>query len=255
LGGTDVKHKAFQLHSFKALDEGKGVFEAIVAVFNNVDRGGDKILPGAFKDTLAEWEAKGRPIPVIFSHEWANLDAHIGQVLEAKEVEQGLYIKGQLEMDEPFAQRVYKKMQKGTLAEFSFAYDVVDMAQVKEGDKWINELRKLELLEVGPCLVGMNPDTQLLGVKEWTPEEIVKLKAAWDTLNVGFRKEGRRNAGKDLERIQKIHDLCVELGAKCAEPSQTNDPDDEAGKNGKSSGRKGTFAERVSLELMEMGVN
>jgi hypothetical protein len=225
-----MKHKAFQLHSFKALDDAKGIFEAIVAVFGNVDRAGDKILPGAFQDTLADWEAKGRPIPVIFSHQWENLDAHIGEVIEAKEVEEGLYIKGQLDMEEDFASRVWKKMKAGTLAEFSFAYDVVDAAQVKEDGNWIQELRKLDLLEVGPCLVGMNPETQLLGVKE-----------------------GRRNATKDGERIQKIHDLCVELGAKCAEPSQDGETDDEAG-DGKSRGKSGTLAERVALELIELGV-
>ncbi len=228
-----MKHKAFTLHSFKALDDAKGIFEAIVAVFNNVDRIGDKILPGAFKDTLADWEAKGRPIPVIFSHQWENLDAHIGEVIAGKEVEEGLYIKAQLDMEEDFASRVWKKMKAGTLAEFSFAYDIVDAAQVKADGNWIQELRKLDLLEVGPCLVGMNPDTQLLGVKE-----------------------GRRNATKDAARIQSIHDLTCELGAKCAEPSQDDDSsDDEAGDGKSKQKRSSTLAERVALELIELGVD
>lgn len=229
-----MKYKSFPLVSFKSVtDEPEGTFEAIVAVFNNVDRVGDKILPGAFRDSLADWEAKGRPIPVIFSHQWDNLDAHIGQVLEAKEVPDGLFVKGQLEMDEPFAARVWKKMLAGTLAEFSFAYDIVEAAQVKVDGEWIQELRKLNLLEVGPCLVGMNPETQLLGVKE-----------------------GRRNAAKDAERIQRIHDLTVDLGAKCAEPSESEDPPEgEAGKSGKPSGKgPSTIATRIALELLEAGV-
>lgn len=224
------KQKSFAVHGFKALDDPQGVFEAIVAVFGNVDRAGDKIVPGAFTRTLAEWGERGRPIPIIFSHEWENLDAHIGEVLEAKEVEQGLYVKGQLDMEEDFAQRVWKRMKRGTLAEFSFAYDVVDGKSVNG----VYELRDLDLLEVGPCLVGMNPDTQLLGVKE-----------------------GRRNSTKDAERIQRIHDLCVELGAKCAESDTNAGQDgggegadgDEAG-DGKSRGpRPSTFAERAALEL------
>lgn len=231
-----MKYKSFPLVSFKSVtDEPEGTFEAIVAVFNNVDRVGDKILPGAFKDSLAEWEKKGRPIPVIFSHQWENLDAHIGQVQEAKEVEEGLYVKAKLDMDEDFASRVWKKMKQGTLAEFSFAYDVQDSAQVKENGEYINELRRLDLLEVGPCLVGMNPDTQLLGVKE-----------------------GRRNATKDAERIQKIHDLCVELGAKCAEPSDDEGPPEgEAGKSGKPSGEAGPsmYASKIALELLEAGID
>ena len=230
-----MKHKqrSFAVHGFKALDDAQGIFEAFVAVFGNVDRAGDKIIPGAFARTLGEWESKGRPIPIIFSHEWDNLDAHIGEVLEAKEVEEGLYVKGQLDMEEDFSRRVWKRMKRGTLAEFSFAYDVVDGKSVKG----VYELRDVDLLEVGPCLVGMNPETQLLGVKE-----------------------GRRNSTKDAERVQRIHDLCIELGAKCAESDSSAENGDGGGEGAdedetredsrKSSGSgPSTFAERAALEL------
>jgi hypothetical protein len=238
-----MKHKSFRLASFKALDEAQGIFEAIVAAFNNVDRGGDRILPGAFKNSLAEWEQKGRPIPVIFAHEWDNLDAHIGQVLQAKEVEEGLYVRGQLEMDEPFAARVWKKMKSGLLAEFSFAYDVVKSGWITENERTVLELKELNLLEVGPCLVGMNPDTQLLGVKE-----------------------GRRNNATDAKRIQAIHDAVCELGAKCAGADgdgegegdgndEAGDPPKDGGKYGKSKDRApSTLAARVALDLLEMGI-
>jgi len=199
------KTKTFSLASFKTLEgegEAEGVFEAIVAVFNNVDRAGDKIIPGAFKNTLQRWEAEGAPIPVIFSHEWDNLDAHVGEVLKAEEVEQGLYVKGQLDMEEDFARRVWKKMKRRTLRQFSFAYDEVKAEQV-DG---VNELRELELLEVGPCLVGMNPDTQLLDVKT-----------------------GARHTAKEYGMIQEIHDLAVALGAKCAEPSEDSEAGDGEG--------------------------
>lgn len=341
-----MKHKAFKLASFKALDEAQGVFEAIVAAFNNVDRGGDRILPGAFANSLAEWQAKGRPIPVIFAHEWDNLDAHIGQVLEAKEVTEGLYVKAQLEMDEPFAARVWRKMKSGLLAEFSFAYDVVKSAWVNENGTNVQELMQLDLLEVGPCLVGMNPETQLLGVKKAiAPHGTATSEGAWDgpanearlpsgkdaafykkafawmdpegdptvkatyrfihhevdadgnpgpanvracqagigVLNGGrggttipdddrqgvwnhlarhlrdadleppelkaFGKEGRRNSSKDLERIQAIHDVMCDLGAKCGGA-------DEQGDSGKTrAADTRTLAARVALGLLEMGID
>ena len=80
-----MQQKSFRLASFKALDQGQGIFEALVAVFGNVDRAGDLIVPGAFTKSLADWATRGRPIPVIFSHEWDNLDAFIGQVLVAQD--------------------------------------------------------------------------------------------------------------------------------------------------------------------------
>lgn len=242
--------KTYPMRGFKALtDEGEGVFEAIVAVFNNVDRAGDKILPGAFTRTLEAWEAKGRPIPVIFSHEWDNLDAHIGQVAEGKEVDEGLYVKGKLDMDEPFAQRVWKKMKAGTLAEFSFAYDVVKSNLVDNGKdaspRYVNELHDLDLLEVGPCLVGMNPETELIAVKD----ALLNLKA------------GARHTTKEYEHIQQIHDLSVALGAKCAEPDADDGGDAEDGDGGEGRTAKrsvkpdghppSTLAARLAIDLME----
>src|SRR4051812_39383926 len=63
LAGGQMLHKNFPFE-FKNLDDA-GTFEATVAVFNNVDKGGDRILPGAFEKTLAQWQASGDPIPVI----------------------------------------------------------------------------------------------------------------------------------------------------------------------------------------------
>lgn len=156
-----MKLKAAPLRGFKALDDGKGEFEALVAVFGNVDLGGDRIVKGAFADSLKAWEAKGRPIPVVFSHDWGNLDAHIGEVTQAKETDEGLWVKAQLDMEDASAAKVFRLMKRGTLAEFSFAYDVVE-EKLQNG---ANELLKLDVIEVGPTLKGMNPETQLLGVK------------------------------------------------------------------------------------------
>ncbi len=217
-----MKHKAFQIHGFKALtDEPDGTFEAIVAVFGNIDSYGDMIVPGAFKESLARWEAAGRPIPVIFSHQWENIDAHIGEVLEAKEVEKGLYVKGRVDLEEEFAAKVWKRMKGGRLTQFSFAYDIDEGAwvhKVEEGQKQdYYELRKLDLFEVGPCLVGANRETELLSVKEVL------------------------QASGDRGKLQGLHDLIVSLGAKCAgghdsEPEDDWASEDEAGSTSKSSG-------------------
>jgi len=310
-----MQHKAYPLHSFKALDEAQGIFEAIVAVFNNVDLYGDKIIPGAFKKSLERWAEKGRPIPVIYSHQWENLDAHIGEVLEAREVDEGLYVKSQLEIDEDFARRVWKKMLKGTLAEFSFAYDEVD-AKMVDG---VRELRELELLEVGPCLVGANRETQLISVKDielkpYPNEHACRLRDPGDFQEDSFRrttrehdgkqysvimgrlkgedtmteqsyrypkddwsvesarshcrshdgsfeaaaeKVGARHTQKEYEALQTIHDLAVELGAKCAE--RAGDSEGEGATEGKAGSGKpsgpspSTLAARVAIELMELG--
>ena len=242
---TDTKrgtmYKTYPMTEFKGVgEEGTGQFEAIVAVFNNVDRNGDMILSGAFTDTLEAWDAKGDPIPVIYSHQWDNLDAHIGEVLEAKEVEAGLYIKAQLNMDEPFASRVYKKMLRRTLKEFSFAYDVAPGGGTQKDD--VYELSALDLIEVGPTLAGMNPDTVLIGVKD----RLAALKAD---------EEPDMDQAKG---IQEIHDLTVELGAKCVEPTEDiGDPDEgddgaEASDGKVDGGPPSGLAAKCRIELMNI---
>lgn len=142
-------------------EEGTGVFEAVVAVFGNVDLVGDRIVKGAFAKSLERWKASGDPIPVIFDHQWGNLDAHAGEVIEAEERDEGLWIKGQLDLEDDFARKLFNKLKRRRIKEFSFAYDVVDEEKADDA----NELRELEIIEVGPTLKGANPETRLVGVK------------------------------------------------------------------------------------------
>lgn len=148
-------------------DDAQGVFEALVAVFGNIDYGGDRILPGAFGDTLSAWKERGDPIPVIWSHESWDPFAHIGQVLDAEERKEGLWVKGQLDLDAPKAAQVWRLLKGRRVTQFSFAYDVDEGGYVTdEDDSTVFELKKLTLHEVGPTLLGMNPATQLLGTKD-----------------------------------------------------------------------------------------
>ena len=182
-----MKFKSQPMRRFKALDDSKGEFEAIVAVFGNVDLGGDRIVKGAFADSLKTWEGKGRPIPVIFSHDWNTLSSHIGEVTEARETDEGLYVKAQLDMEDPAAAKVWRLMKRGTRAEFSFAYDILE-EKLQNG---ANELLKLDIIEVGPTLKGMNPATQLLGVKSSNPETAARLPVSRKQAVAGSFEERR----------------------------------------------------------------
>lgn len=166
-----MEHKSFALTELKAIetDDEPGTFEAIVAVFNNVDHGGDRMIPGAFTRTLEE---RGLP-PVVWSHMWDV--PPIGVVKEAVETDEGLQIKGRLfvgkDEDHAIARQVYAAMraQDGNgvapLREFSFGYETRGSKTVEEDGEEIRELTDVELFEVGPTLVGMNPATRLIGAK------------------------------------------------------------------------------------------
>lgn len=144
-----------------------GVFEAIVSVFGNVDSYGDRVMKGAFASTLSAWESSGDPIPVYWSHRMDDPDYNIGHVLEAKETEEGLWVKAQIDLEGPKAQQVYRLLKGRRVTQFSFAYDVEAYRIVKgaSDDESVWELDQLKLYEVGPTPIGANQETELLSVK------------------------------------------------------------------------------------------
>lgn len=165
----------------KAADESEGVIERIVSVFGNVDYGGDAVQVGAFTDSIEKWKASGDPIPVVFSHDWSNLDAHLGVVEDIKELPPGdpllpeeiadnggLWVREKYDMHVPAAARAFELQARRSLKESSFAYTTVSERKAKSG---VNELLVLDLIEVGPCLKGMNPATQLLAAKSLDPDD------------------------------------------------------------------------------------
>lgn len=199
------QQKTAPVFGFKAVEgEPDGTFEAYVSVFGNVDLAKERVVEGAFKGSLARWKSSGDPIPVIFSHQWDNLDAHVGTVVEAEERAAGdarlptelaglggLWVMGSLELDEDFAARLWRKMAKRAIKEFSFAYDVLKAKPGADGAAL--DLTELDLIEVGPTLKGMNPDTVLVNAKAAQdaglgPLEVLDLAASMSDALAGEKR-------------------------------------------------------------------
>lgn len=187
-----IQHLSFPVAEFKALGDPKnGEWSALVAVFGNVDRVGDRVKKGAYSDTLTEWRSKGDPIPMIWNHEWSNPFAHIGYSAPEDVVENdaGLLVKrAKTDMDKPFAAQVFDLMVTRRVKEFSFGYNAREEAMVKgEDGRWINELLNLELFEIGPTLKGVNPDTRLIAAKSMLAAEFAAAQVTGE-LSEGSRK-------------------------------------------------------------------
>lgn len=152
-----------QSETDSSASDSAGTFEALVSVFGNKDSYGEVVMPGAFTRTLDEWAAKGDPIPMYWSHRLDDPQMEIGEVLEARETDEGLLVKAQLDLDNPNGAQTYKLMQKRLVTQFSFSFGVRDYNKSDDGDSI--ELTDLDLYEVGPTPVGANSETELIGVK------------------------------------------------------------------------------------------
>lgn len=254
----------------------EGVVEAIVAAYN-VDSVGDKILPGAFEATLAEWRGKGDPIPFVWSHDWGNPDAHIGVVESAEETDEGLKIKARLDLDEPFAAKVYKLLKGRRVTQFSFGYEVEEGAFVdaKSGDdedgpsEPYYELRKLKLFECGPCLVGANQRTSLETVKTVpgvSEERVRELIAQARTKDADTTSEGEEPdqveplTNAEIAAVRKMladrtTDNDNDSQDEKATPTPPADDDEPAGAKSDQPVEDGTASlAAAQLQLMEMSI-
>lgn len=148
-----------------ALEDRAGRFRARVAVFDTIDMAGDRIRPGAFQASLKTWQERPGAIPVVWSHQWGNVMQVLGKVLTAAEDDRGLVVEGQLDLEHPEARRAHALLKSGTINDFSFAFRILESALVKDGEALIRDITQAHVLEVGPCVSGMNGHAGLLTVK------------------------------------------------------------------------------------------
>lgn len=150
-----------------------GTFEAIVSVFGNEDYHGDIVEAGAFAETINQWAASGDPLPVMWSHQYGDINSILGHYTEAEETETGLRLKGVLDLEHPTAQRAYTLMKQRLIKEFSWSGEVLEYEVIEPEDPddfwaWLFagiKIVKVDLWEAGPCFKGANPETQLIGIK------------------------------------------------------------------------------------------
>lgn len=166
---AQVLYKAFEV---KALDESEevGIFEGYASVFNNIDSYGDKVLPGAFTETLKEFGPDGAGISCYWRHRMDDLLMNIGVTLSAKQDAHGLLVRVKLDMDTERGRHAYKLLKEGRVREMSFAYSIIEGAWVEEKapDGRIDEfyeLRQLEIHEVSLVPIGANRETEITSVK------------------------------------------------------------------------------------------
>ena len=139
--------------------EPDGSFTGIGAVYNNVDLGGDKILPGAFTKTLAA----GKKLPLLWQH---NPSDPIGTV-KVTDTSQGLMVEGQLLLSDPTAAKAYSFLKAGIIKGLSIGYETIKSAFVDE----VRELSELRLWEISCVTFPMNEGAMVTGIKAMSDDD------------------------------------------------------------------------------------
>ena len=143
-----------------------GLFEGHGSVFSNIDLGGDVVEPGAFSKSLMKWQEKNE-LPAMFG--FHKYDNPIGDWLEMREDEKGLYVKGQLWVrgDKRIESAVVAhNMMRGTGPKgLSIGYIVKEFEDQEFNGGMVRHIKSVDLMEVSVVGFAMNPLAEVESVK------------------------------------------------------------------------------------------
>lgn len=152
-----------------------GTFSGYGAVFGNEDQGGDLILKGAFRQTLADWRKKGKLPKMLLQHGggWGSADMiPIGVWTSMEEDDYGLKCEGRLiALDTDRMKLIYAAMKEGGLDGLSIGFRAKEFTFGTKPTEPYRTIKRADLLEVSVVLFGMNELALVDSVKGRLPTE------------------------------------------------------------------------------------
>lgn len=196
-------------------DAATGTVDGYGSVFGLLDRGGDIVMPGAFKASLADWRRKKSMPPMLWQHDPR---MPVGVWTEIVEDEKGLRIKGQLVMDVPQAAAARALIAAGAVKGLSIGYRTIDAdVDRKTGAR---HLKKVDLWEVSLVTFPMLPEATITGIKQdLDPRELerslrsqLNLSSADAVKAVAIVKKHLRDGGDVEQRSREgVTDVLMSL--------------------------------------------
>lgn len=205
----------------KAAISDSGEFTGYANVFNVVDRGGDRVLPGAFAKDLDRFLREGF---ISWGHDWSQM---VAMPKAATEDATGLLIAAQFHST-PLAQEARtitaERLAAGKSMGLSIGYDVGDFAIVTEMGARVRELKELTVYETALVAVPMNQLSNVTAVKgaglgsglayadhlDWVLDEVEALLSRSKDRADARTKEGRVLSSASRERLGRLHALMRE---------------------------------------------
>lgn len=201
----------------KLADDGAatGTIEGYGSVFGLLDRGGDIVMPGAFKASLAAWKKQKALPPMLWQHDPYT---PVGVWTDATEDEKGLKLTGQLVMEVPAASSARALIAAGAVKGLSIGYRTQDY----EIDRptGARRLKKVDLWEISLVTFPMLPEAQISGVKSFDPRALEQqlrtdcnLSSAAAVKAVAIVKQHLRDGGDQPEPEPRdgLKDLLMSL--------------------------------------------
>lgn len=147
-----------QIKAIKDDDPDYIYVDAIASVYNNIDLGGDRVLPGAFSDDI---KAYGNERPILWQHD-TRQPVGMGTFSDGLK---SLNFRAKLPKDDDFVmKRVIPQMRVGSVKTCSIGYDTVK--QQYNSVENVRDLIVLKLYEASFVTFAMNPEARILSLSK-----------------------------------------------------------------------------------------
>jgi HK97 family phage prohead protease len=158
------------------VDENVGIIEGYASTFGNVDLGGDRVMKGAFNQTLMHKNTR----KVFFDHFYGVPD--VAGVGTFSVDEKGLYMRAELPLDATDVKNAFVKIKfllsKGEDMGLSIGYNTVKSRMTPEG---IRDLLELAMMETSITPFPMNTESLIMNAKSRKIGYQAK-KQSWQTI-------------------------------------------------------------------------
>jgi hypothetical protein len=226
MGELEHKDSRFEYRFTETDAASQGQFEGYGSVFNAEDDFGDMMMPGAFKQTLADHAAAGTMPKMLLNHGGMGsffaspspMDMlPIGKWTSVSEDSRGLQCKGRLiNLNTEQGKSVYGAMKEGALDGLSIGYKAQKFIRGTKESEPRRKLEQVQLLEISPVTFPANGAAKVASVKSLA--DVIDIRTAEKLLrDVGgfsgtqarefisrVKSMGLRDVGTDDDEMQKV---------------------------------------------------
>lgn len=181
-----MKTKDFALQVKDVSDE--GTFTGYGSIFGNVDSYGEKVVAGAFGESLARHRQEGSKPLMLWQH---NPDQPIGVWEDLAEDGKGLKGTGRFVMETARGREVHALLKAGAIRGLSIGYREVEV----EPDGNIRVLKKLDLMEISVVSFPANRRARVESVKSERMDEFARRLRDGDPMPIKEFEDILRDAG------------------------------------------------------------
>lgn len=137
-----------------------GTFWGYASVFDHLDHHKEIVERGAFTKSLLQWRELGRYPKMLWQHDPR---APIGQWIDIKEDNHGLFVKGQILLDVRKGREAYALLKAGIVDGLSIGFHLVKATRQDKA----RILQEIDLQEISLVTFAANAEAKVSSCKQW----------------------------------------------------------------------------------------